>query len=879
MAGCYFTIGSPDGVFCLSEGFATAATIHEATGHAVAVAFNAGNLEAVARALRQKFPHAKLILCADNDHRTDGNPGLEKATAAARAVGGLLAVPDFGPDRPEDATDFNDLAQLCGAGAVGRAIAGAEAPAEAEHQPGNDDAPAGEPVPFEMDIPPTAWPDKCLPPGIAEAAQAIAEHAAAPTAMAGMAVIAAVAHIAMRLLDALHPKTGNIPASLFILTEGASGSRKTECFKLATRPIAERERKRREEHKAAVQALEKEAAHAKQKERNAIMGNAPPDPQTIFTDVTTQKIEQAFVNGSAPAISLSTDEGGTLLGGHSLKAETRAASLSALTRLFDGSGVQRDRVLEGQSGFRYGIRFGLFMSAQPVVLRDALSDPLMRGQGFLPRFLYAAPASLAGTRLLDWETLVLKADEDPRIRQYWERLEHLDRIPTSVDAHGGLCLPTVGMDEAAVDAWLSVYNDTEFRQGKDGDLEALGAFASRAGELAARVAAVFAVWRCYGAGAGQDEVVVTGQDMRQAAALVVYSLSEWQRQGASSILSRSERDALGLLEWLHRKDWEDVTRSQIAKHCPNALRHNKKKTRRDEAIAELLRRHWLVEEDGRMVVVKKLESPAATAIPATPATSSGFAGNSKSSRNSSSNPADVFFPPKPARQAPAHSVDVQAGISGKSSTIGEYRKKFEGAWWTAGTDERADAPYVTRAALEEYLLTIRQIEEGYLESLVGALIAAEIISPVDEGWVVINEIHASVLMASKNSQRYDGQKEAGDQAEQQNAADDKAKAALVVVIQDFDKRGELVNTAIKGQYSAYGQLNMAPAYPKGVGRDHLIVLLRELETDRVIFRRTVPTPNRSKKQVFTCVPEPESVPIPDAKAPPSNYGPGAACAD
>lgn len=66
-----------------------------ATGCAVAVAFNCGNLLAVARALRAKFPAVRLVLCADDDIRTPGNPGLTRAREAARAVGGFVAVPRF----------------------------------------------------------------------------------------------------------------------------------------------------------------------------------------------------------------------------------------------------------------------------------------------------------------------------------------------------------------------------------------------------------------------------------------------------------------------------------------------------------------------------------------------------------------------------------------------------------------------------------------------------------------------------------------------------------------------------------------------------------------------------------------------------------------
>src|SRR5213075_3124403 len=59
--GCYFSIGKVDGALCIAEGYATGASIHEATGLPVAVAFDAGNLVAVARELRAKFPAARLI--------------------------------------------------------------------------------------------------------------------------------------------------------------------------------------------------------------------------------------------------------------------------------------------------------------------------------------------------------------------------------------------------------------------------------------------------------------------------------------------------------------------------------------------------------------------------------------------------------------------------------------------------------------------------------------------------------------------------------------------------------------------------------------------------------------------------------------------------
>ena len=128
VTGCYFSIGKPTGaLLCIAEGFATGATIHEATGYPVAVAFNAGNLLAVSKAMCEKFPDLTLIICADDDSQTEGNPGLTKAKEAAQAVGALLAIPDFGANRPDKATDFNDLARHCGLEAVGHVIVGVTA--------------------------------------------------------------------------------------------------------------------------------------------------------------------------------------------------------------------------------------------------------------------------------------------------------------------------------------------------------------------------------------------------------------------------------------------------------------------------------------------------------------------------------------------------------------------------------------------------------------------------------------------------------------------------------------------------------------------------------------------------------------------------------
>ncbi len=129
ITGCYHAIGQAKDRILIAEGYATGAMLHELTGHAAACSFTAGNLKPVAETLRQKYPDIALIVCADDDHATEGNPGLTKATEAALAVSGLLAVPRFPATRTEKDTDFNDLARLTGPEEVMTCIEDATAPA------------------------------------------------------------------------------------------------------------------------------------------------------------------------------------------------------------------------------------------------------------------------------------------------------------------------------------------------------------------------------------------------------------------------------------------------------------------------------------------------------------------------------------------------------------------------------------------------------------------------------------------------------------------------------------------------------------------------------------------------------------------------------
>ncbi len=95
----------------ICEGFATGATLAESfPDDCVIAACDAGNLKPVAIDIRRNLTKAKIVICADDDRLTTGNPGLTKGSEAAIYSEALLVKPDWPEGSPSNLTDFNDLA-------------------------------------------------------------------------------------------------------------------------------------------------------------------------------------------------------------------------------------------------------------------------------------------------------------------------------------------------------------------------------------------------------------------------------------------------------------------------------------------------------------------------------------------------------------------------------------------------------------------------------------------------------------------------------------------------------------------------------------------------------------------------------------------------
>lgn len=460
--------------------------------------------------------------------------------------------------------------------------------------------------------PPTPYPLDALTYEMRRAVDAIVEHAMVPAAIAGQCIVGAVTHLAQTRVNAWHPmgRPGGAPCSLFMLSLFGSGEGKSSARKLAFKSIDEAEKEARTHYRQACAEIMASADQLKGKAREEFLAAnpLPPDPKTQYSDATFEPLAGDFIRGM-PAASWDTDEGGQMLGGSSLKADTVAATLGGLTKGFDDGHFERTRSkgnAEG-SGVAYNRRLSIHLLAQPVAVAETLSNPLLVGQGFLARFLLAAPDSLAGTCFITVEDLERSAYADPRLQAYWSRCKEIAASPECINPETGEVAPPVLMpDMEAKRAWVDFRNEIESDLGPLGKFSGLKPFARRGAEQALRLAAVL--------GCFEGIEHIDSDCMRRACALARYSLSEWLRYSDADAVDPDLRKAVELMTWLRDQKraakWCEFHANDLGKSGPAAVRSAKV---RDKVLAVLVKHHHLLTNDGKQFRLNPLAEAADSA--------------------------------------------------------------------------------------------------------------------------------------------------------------------------------------------------------------------------------------------------------------------------
>lgn len=113
-----------------AEGFATAATVQQATGRVVICTYNGANMVVVAEFFAAKYPGKQFMVAGDDDHGNKDNAGIKSAIAASAAArcDYMLPVRREG----SDSTDFNDMAKEYGLSSVSEYLLHGVTPTDAE---------------------------------------------------------------------------------------------------------------------------------------------------------------------------------------------------------------------------------------------------------------------------------------------------------------------------------------------------------------------------------------------------------------------------------------------------------------------------------------------------------------------------------------------------------------------------------------------------------------------------------------------------------------------------------------------------------------------------------------------------------------------------
>jgi len=664
--GCYYSIGTPTDVLYVCEGFATAASIHQATGKAVAVAFDAGNLLPVAQALRAKLPSIELVICADDDYRRDENTGLNKATEAAKAVGGRVVLPVFSGDRPEGATDFNDLHQAEGLEAVRSCIEGQRGgaiPAPLEQEPAAPGWPV--PLPLTSKIPATPYPIDALPRIVRAAVDEVHGFVQAPVPLVASAAIGAVSLATQAHNDMKRAEKLSGPVGLFLLTIAESGERKSTCDGFFTQAIRQYEAEQAElakplqkDYRAALEAWKAEAAgitarisqeakkgadtavwRAKLRDLEHEMPEEPRVPRLRYEDATPEKLKWNLAK-VWPSGGIVSSEAGSVFGAHGMGKDSIMRNLATFDLLWDGADIATERRTTESFTVR-GARLTIALQVQEATLRAFLlqSGELARGIGFLARCLVAWPESTQGFR-----PFMDAPNAWPALGAFNRRMGLILNQGAPISEDGALTPAMLEFTTEAKAAWVAFHDRIERELCEGGILRDVRDVASKIADNASRLAALFHVFE------GVPGTMVGADSFNAGARIAEWHLNESRRFFGELALPPGLANAARLEDWLvkrcHQKGVDMVTTQEVQQFGPNLLRKIETIEAAALELAELGRLHVLKEGKRKCLAVNPCilrVGPVATAIPAIPAIPAPQAGcadaqNSNNSENSSSNP-------------------------------------------------------------------------------------------------------------------------------------------------------------------------------------------------------------------------------------------------
>lgn len=452
--------GATSGYFCtlcdlrgastilIAEGYATAATVYEATGLPTVASMFAGNLEPVARVIRKEYPGARIIVVADDDWRTEGNPGATHAQKAAGAVDGIVWVPDFSgvADRGPKDTDANDLMRLAGLGEVKRQIL------TTSEQSAGDDKPdeifcAARDKAEELRY--KDYPTRFLPEPLRELVVEASASIGCDHSFVALPLLVVAASAIGATRKARIKRGWEEPAVLWEAIVGDSGSQKTPALDAATDAIENLQRTEYREWRVAVEKWEEEIA-ARPKSDKTRPPSKPILVDRYLSDITTEAIVARLVVQDPPrGVPVIRDEISGWIQSFNQYKGGHGGDAATWLSMYGAKAVRVDRKTNNETSYVPYAAVSIVGGVQPQILAECFSGQNV-DNGLLARFLFAYPPK----RLRVMNDRIISEDTKAKVRDLYIRLCGLQFGVDQSDTPVPIIIPLDGEARSEFDAWF-----------------------------------------------------------------------------------------------------------------------------------------------------------------------------------------------------------------------------------------------------------------------------------------------------------------------------------------------------------------------------------------------------------------------------------------
>jgi hypothetical protein len=444
---------------------------------------------------------------------------------------------------------------------------------------------------------------------LGSAASSIIECVQCPDAMAGQSVLAAASLATQGLADV--EIDGRVcPISLFCLTIAGSGDRKSAADSLALKVHSQFQKELFQKHDEREYSYlnEKDVYEAQQKSiksdkslnddqkikylNDLAQPNKPTFPILIVQEPTLEGLQKSFEMGR-PSQALFNDEGGQFFGGHAMSSDNALKSMAGLSKFWDGKEIIRTRAGVGESLALYDKRLSVHLMIQPIVAEKVLHDPLLKGQGFLPRFLISWPDSIAGARLYNYKD----PTQDFAIQRYWEVMSNCLNLSLPKESEQRR---KILLSDKAKELWVEAYNSIEQKLVEKGEYEHIRSTASKTAENIARMAGVLALID------NQEAEVIDQLYVEQAIFLGEYYLKEILRLDENLTRDKYLKEAELLLDWMMKSGKRQFSVRVVSRESPRKSRARAGKDSAMKLINILVEYGWLrYLKDGAVIDGKK----------------------------------------------------------------------------------------------------------------------------------------------------------------------------------------------------------------------------------------------------------------------------------